>query len=285
MRPSLFTEDCAGAAAVTLRLLGGPRLDPPVSWMGGKRRHASTILAMMGLRSGLGADRVLLCDPGPWGWAWPVLLDPDGCRAVAAIVRGWAGRDPRQLWTELRDAGPPEDLQERVAAWLVLQIGNALGKPVEAGGTRWKTSGYAHLSHAARAAGFTERLHPGLVAERIASLEGVRASVTVHHGSALDTLTDTLPPNTYCYLDPPYRGRTGYGWDMPREQVVELARSRSDAGAFVMVSEAEPVEELTALGWEAHEITAAGRCGAGPEWVTSNRPVRARVAVQVGLFA
>lgn len=73
----------------------------------------------------------------------------------------------------------------------------------------------------------------------------------------------------YVYLDPPYQGATGYGWDMPRAEVLALARRWADAGAVVAVSEAEP---LPLEGWHHLELT---REGGKPEFLTLSRaPVR-----------
>ena len=69
-----WVEPFAGAAACAIRLVGGAWLSPPVAWMGGKRRLASSILAAMGAPEGR-PSRVVLADAGPWGWVWPLLLD------------------------------------------------------------------------------------------------------------------------------------------------------------------------------------------------------------------
>jgi len=123
-RPRAFVELCCGSAAVTLRLLGGPSANPPVSYMGGKRGFATTILGAMGLRSGIGADSVLLCDAGPWAHVWAVLSERESCLVVAEVLRGWAVEDPRALWERLRDEHRKDWdgwTEERAAGWLWLQ--------------------------------------------------------------------------------------------------------------------------------------------------------------------
>lgn len=91
-----WAELCAGAAATTLQLLGGSKVSPVVSWMGGKRRYAAGILGAMGLQPAQqGVESVLLADAGPWGWVWPVLLEQTSARAVAEVLRKWEGQDPR----------------------------------------------------------------------------------------------------------------------------------------------------------------------------------------------
>lgn len=129
-RPTLFVEPFAGAAAVSLRLVGGRRCQPVVSWMGGKRRYAQHILGAMGLRSGLGCDRLLLADAGTWGWVWPVLLAPQTRDLVVAKIRSWSNENPVELWNRLRDTPPMENVAERAAQWLWLQARAGSGVPV-----------------------------------------------------------------------------------------------------------------------------------------------------------
>lgn len=64
-----------------------------------------------------------------------------------------------------------------------------------------------------------------------------------------------LPEGSWVYMDPPYQGTTGYAHDLPREEVVRLARLWREAGANVCISEAEPIPELVAEGWHVVEIT------------------------------
>jgi hypothetical protein len=83
---------------------------------------------------------------------------------------------------------------------------------------------------------------------------------------------------SFVYLDPPYVGATGYGWDMPRAEVLALARRWADAGAVVAVSEAEP---LALEGWHHLELT---RDGGKPEWLTLSRAPARAPARQASLF-
>jgi len=115
----LFVELCAGSAAVTLRLIGGPNARPPISYMGSKRGLAHAIGAVLGLRSGQGADAVVLVEAGPWAKAWRLLTTPEGCRAVADVIRGWVGEDARALWDRLRAEPVPDGEAEAVGAWMV----------------------------------------------------------------------------------------------------------------------------------------------------------------------
>jgi len=93
------------------------------------------------------------------------------------------------------------------------------------------------------------------------------------------------------YMDPPYVNTTGYGHDLPRSEVVRLARAWADAGADVYISEAEPIGALVEDGWDVVEITSTRKgqkrtfsaqkrefltCSRAPAWTpgsTRQRPL------------
>lgn len=137
MKPRLFVELFAGSAAVSLRLLRAD-LRPPVAYMGSKNGLASAILAAAGLHPGEGAEAVLLCDAGPWGWAWQALAVPETCRAVAAVLRSWSGEHPKALWDRLAASPVPVELVERAATVLWLQGRTASNCPLIFDSERWQ---------------------------------------------------------------------------------------------------------------------------------------------------
>ena len=95
----------------------------------------------------------------------------------------------------------------------------------------------------------TER--PG-IATRLDSLPVLDATLT---DDARTVDPPQLPAGSWVYIDPPYVGTTGYGHALGRDEVVALARRWREAGAHVAVSEAEPIAELVADGWHAHELS------------------------------
>jgi hypothetical protein len=110
--------------------------------------------------------------------------------------------------------------------------------------------------------------------------------------TVLDGATDppTVPPGTIVYCDPPYLNTTGYASDLPRAEVVRLARAWADAGAWVVISEQEPIPELMADGWHAVDITDTRRgqkrtfSKQQREWLTLSRPPLWTPDVQVSLW-
>lgn len=100
-----------------------------------------------------------------------------------------------------------------------------------------------------------------------------------------------LPPGTVVYIDPPYVGTTKYADDLPRSEVVAMARRWADAGALVVISEQAPLPALMADGWHALDITATRKgqkrtfSKQQQEWLTMSQAPRWRPLVQQGLFS
>jgi len=337
----LFVELCAGTAALSLRLHGGPRARPPVSRMGNKQGYAAAILRTLGLRSGSGAARYLWCEPDP---GCRLLLtsytDPELRAAAAEIIRGWADEDPRALWERLRAEGPVREGEPREVARVVIMSGwSVTGSNLSSAYFRGPhgVSNGVHERSALTIAGASKRLNeappvpatilpdaravdPREVARWMLSVgwtmgsggrcvapgacpDGVNPAVSIPGMTArltsLPTLPATilpdarevqpatLPPGTVAYMDPPYANTTGYGHDLGRAEVCALAERWASAGAWVVISEAEP---LTELGWPSVEITGE-RVGQKRtfsrqqrEFLTMSKPPRWRPSVQSSLF-
>jgi 16S rRNA G966 N2-methylase RsmD len=122
-------------------------------------------------------------------------------------------------------------------------------------------------------------------AERIAECCDVPATILP---DARDIDPPQLPPGSVVYIDPPYVNTTGYAHDLGRDAVCEIAERWASAGAWVVISEAEPLAEL---GWHQVEITGE-RVGQKRtfskqqrEYLTMNRPPAWRPSIQSALFS
>jgi hypothetical protein len=323
--------------------------------MGAKTGYADTILRVLGLVPGQRAAAYLWCEPDP---GVRLLLEAyrDGAlaKAAAAIIRSWAGEDPRALWERLRAEGPPRcpdggaDAGE-VARWLYVikasqnSTGHAYGP--HCGGRNPRTGEASPFRLSVNRISIEEaptlpaaiapdarQVDPREVARHLfvvggsmlgdgkgiyggnligwtdgANGAGDKAPLSARLPKHLEALPvplpalihpdaravdpgPALPPGTVAYMDPPYVGTTGYAADLPRAEVVALARRWAAAGAVVCISEAEAIPELVAEGW--HSVRIDGE-RAGPrrtfskqqaEWLTLNRPPAWRPSVQGGLF-
>jgi hypothetical protein len=258
--------------------------------MGAKTGYADAVLRVLGLRPGQGAAHYHWCEPDP---GVRLLLeayrDPDLAREAASIIRGWVDEEPRALWERLRAEGPPRGADpgdvgvppREVARWAWVQ------RRTHPGNER----SFLHqvpVKPVADPAQQGHRWTPEQPAPLFEALPLMPATITPD-ARGIEPGPD-LPPGTVVYADPPYMGTTGYGNDLPRADVVALARRWAAAGATVAISEAEPIGDLTADGWSAVNITGQ-RVGSKrtfsrqqAEWVTMNRPPAWTPSEQCGLF-
>ena len=291
----LFVELCAGLASVSLVLQGGRHARPPVSRMGNKRGYAEAILWACGLRQGQGAHRFLWCEPDP---GCSALLraygQPEVLREAAEIIRGWSDEDPRELWERLKAEGPIKGAEAgEVARWAYVQRSANSGLPLREHdgiwGAWWSPSSGAMVERGRVGPehGKYQVSDQGM-ASRIADAPTFPAITVAPDAREIDP--PALPAGSVVFMDPPYVGTTGYGHDLPRAAVVEMARRWKHAGALVCISEQEALPELMAEGWHALDITSTRKgqkrtfSKQQAEWLTMSEAPRWRPAVQVGLF-
>ena len=309
----LLIELAAGTAALSWATAG---LKFPVSRMGSKSGYAYAILSALGLRAGEPLPAYLLNEPDQeLARTLALLASPGGAAAVAEVIRSWipcpAGhaeggadwclecarwtngadgaplgveayverkrdgtirrwasgpstgkQDARRLWERLRKERP-EASPEREGAWLFHEARTPSG-----GGFSQEENTHASGTFGADRA---------CIARRSAALSPLPATVIC--GRAEDVPPPPDCSRVLCYIDPPYLNTTGYAHLFPRAAVVAVARRWADAGAHVVISEAEAIPELIADGWRFVDIADA-RIGQKRtfskqqrEVLTSNRPL------------
>ena len=195
----------------------------------------------------------------------------DYCTPIAALAEGFdaAPTLPATIHPDARTVDPRE-----VARWAWL-VNRTMPQTLARGATDGGFNG--GNGKVATAAGIAAKM------ERYT----LPATITP---DARDVHPPALPPGTVCYMDPPYVGTTGYASDLPRSEVVALARRWQAAGARVCVSEAEPIPELVADGWHAVRIDGERQgqkrtfSRQQAEWLTLSHPPAWRPSVQAGLF-
>lgn len=290
-------ETCCATGALTLKLVGGPRAKPVISGMGCKQGFAGVILGLVGVRQGQGCEQVFFIEPGPWGLAWPILASRGD--EVAAVLRGWQGREPRALWDECKAIGWGEmEGPEEVGRW-VLVGGNAdahgnwtvgdhgHGAPESAASrvsavARWLVSIHWSFSGKGPDHGYGGPGCPGgdwgmeardealSLAKLAGKIPRLPVPLAVYHGSALDIapFADTTGEDLL-YCDPPYLNTTGYKDVIYAEDLKPRLLEWSEAGAMVLISEARPLAELMGPG--------GSRCGLMVRGRGRNVPSRSRV--------
>jgi hypothetical protein len=268
-----LVEPCCGSACLALHLLGARAAILP--YQGSKWRFR---LALAARASALGFDgppsRVVLTDPGPWGVAIGVVLDPLRRPGLVAGLRAFAEEDPASVFRRLHGAAPSAELTTFTAEFLFLQRLSFSGKAVGVRGGVWQSPGLNTSSAYGLPA--TDRF--GAVKPMIPSMIRVLEGYARLRSAAVDARPSPAAPpvgpqpRTLVYLDPPYADSTRYpDGVMDRGEVVALAEAWRAAGAAVMVSEQLG---LPLPGWERTRLYG-GRGDTSPfrgkqeEWVTS----------------
>lgn len=272
-RPKRFVELCCASAAVTLRLLGGKYMKPPVAQQGAKTGWATSILAAMGLYPGQGAEHIALVDLGPWAAVWSSLLAPSEREAVYDVLMSWRYEDEEDLWYRCRDKRPlaiangEAPTAEEIASWLWLHARSFNNKGPEAGFTP---------SQSRNGVAVWGAVGVQAVAERVAELD--KLPDVKWRVSRYPVQSVVVPPDgagTYVYFDPPYKGTTGYLHQCERSEVIRVAQRWAEAGAVVAVSEAEPIP---IPGWHHLQIDHSRRgqqrrfSVQQEEWLTLSQP-------------
>lgn len=171
------------------------------------------------------------------------------------------------------------------AQWLWLLARAERGKPPLFEGGRWlmpRSAASGEGLDGLHQAGQGGVLRPGTVAGRLEELSAAPfQGAAVYHGPAEDLYPTGDHTGTCVLIDGPYKKATGYGFDCPRERQVEVARRWSDAGAAVVVCEAEGLARELGGDFLDLDLSPLPEAGKGPEWVTSNRPFPAAVLDRV----
>jgi hypothetical protein len=220
--------------------------------------------------------------------------DADTLRAAAALCREWgtaAGEEgQRELWARLKAEGPPGEYSAREVA----RVAAVQARTVSQAGLRAFGGGdgdYVPIIIAGNSPATGTRRYsneaPAAKLEAIAAGRWPRTRL-YRDVREIEPVADAL-----LYADFPYFGTMSYGPDdIARPEALDVMRRWHAAGAFVMASEAVPLDGDLGAGWWAVDIgtarTGKARTGSNrgcvSEWVTMNRAPAWRPAVQSGLF-
>lgn len=266
-RTYTLVEPCCGLAALTLHLLGARQALLP--YQGSKWRFRRELAALLAAVGAVGAPaRVVLDDVGPSRHVLATVLRAGPRQAVIDELELLGRLDARAVYGALHRHRAPRNEVAFAAQFLFLQrlafSGKAVSVSSETGA--WVSAGFnatsAYGTEATERFGAVRPMVRGL----LDVLRGYTFDVEVGGGARDHDLVVT-------YIDPPYRQGTRYpAGHLDRPGVVALARSALNQGR-VVVSEAEPVEELIAHGWTARRLAARSGHGAPfrgkhEEWVT-----------------
>lgn len=247
-------EGCAGTAALTLHLCGFTK--PLLAYQGSKWRYRKELEEILIQNSFSGPpSSVELYDVGPWCSVIETLVKNKS--DVVSLLKEYLEIDPKKLFDLLQNKNTPTNEVGFAAEFLFLQRLAYSGKAVGSSSGKWKSPGFNITSAYGLAAtdkfGKINPVLPSLI--KIIEESDFSTIPLTPHGSV--PKSGVKIQRTAIYLDPPYQGTTKYpdGF-LKRDDLVKIALGWNDAGAFVMVSEAKPISELTDLGWQSICISA-----------------------------
>jgi hypothetical protein len=271
-------EPCCGTASLSLHLLGAKQALLP--YQGSKWRYRKPLEQLVRELGFVGApSTAVLTDAGPLGLVMDTLGDRRVLKKVILELEALEQEDPLKIFTWLNGSSPPRDKALFSARFLFLQRLSFSGKAVGVIGHRWVSPGFNKTSAYGLAStnkfGKINPMIPSLLRVLRGYLEDLPYGVIFsNQGQAFRPPHEKIAGRTLVYLDPPYKDSTDYpNGAMLREEVVELAQAWASAGASVVVSEGEPISELTNKSW-AYQRISAGRNdtskfrGKQEEWVT-----------------
>lgn len=272
------------------------RLVAPCSYQGGKQRVAaeladyilsrergrgrvfdvccgSGVVTLAFLSRGVLPSEITMCDAGSWGAFWRAVGSGE---FDSSKFRAYCDALPRDLTkvksflSELSRAPADED---EVYCFLLMQAGAFGGKPVWRDGSVWRTPGFR--SYWEPTATSVRRspmnpLQPGVeeLYRRVSVIAERCLGLTVVHGDAFGVLPSLSRGDVrFVYVDPPYEGVTGYGFEFNVNAFVSAVRSLSDAPVYV--SEGRPLSGDAVRLFSSHKggITA-NRAVQHEEWLS-----------------
>lgn len=255
----MFVELCAGLASVTLHLFG---TKPPVARVGSKAGYAADVARLLELER---PEKALLVEADPHLANLLEYLVQDA-RALAHVIAGreWDVGSPTAVWRACRrERFDAEGPMTRAAAHLVWICGARGGIGGFKGEHKLRPSVDGFIPSRASLLRRLERLADVLPAGKIS----VRCE---------DARRVRPRKNAVVYIDPPYQDRQGFGYELPRADMLAVARRWAAVGCRVGISEAEP---LPLLGWRSRALIRHGQnrrslTQATSEWLTYNGGAR-----------
>lgn len=230
-----LVELCAGSAALSMWCLGRRR--PPIPYMGSKAAWAEDLAHWLRCDR---PDRVVLVEPGIWGYWWTWAKRPGALADTREAVLSTADWTWDRLLAEGPDGGPLG-----WARWLRISALEFKKLPVTWDGQSWRCKRqeprqsygvYATRYSATRVAAALD----------LPSLDHVEVVI----GDAREA---AVIPGAAVLLDPPYVGteRTYVDSAFPRPDVVAVAQRWAAEGCRIAVTEAAPVE---IPGWRSRPL-------------------------------
>lgn len=273
-------------------ILPEAKLEPPVTYQGGKVRLAEAIVAnielgpsarfydlccgsgavaIAAINDGMPPEQVTMCDCGPWGLVWEAVgsgtfdlaVFADYCRAVPL--------DPKRIKPYMEALYKEPAGKHAIYRFLLLQAAAIGGKAIGLlDGTWVRGSGFRDYWLPTGASSRRSPVNPmmPMPATILRRMELLVRGMRGMHGICGDAAHVDVPTGAVAYIDPPYAETTGYPAAL---DVQATARRIAATGSDCWVSEGRPLTDDSVRLSEGRAkggITGQRKRAAHEEWLS-----------------
>ena len=273
------------------------KLRVPCSYQGGKQRVASEIvdsllesaqsettmfydlccgsgaISVELVNRGVNPRRIVMLDGSSWGAFWSAI--GAGKFAVTAFkdFLGALPSEKRALKTHMNSLAAQPVIMNEAELYPLLQACSFGGKQIWRNGDRWENAFFRDFWEPTATSVRRSPANPmqpnALELERrVYALSQEMRGITCIHADIFSVLEQPIPDDSVVYVDPPYRGTTGYGLGFNIDAFVEKYLESNSATLFI--SEGVPLaDEAKKLSFGGPKGGISGvRSGKHEEWLS-----------------
>ena len=195
---------------------------------------------------GVHPSRIVMLDLSPWGSFWSAVGSGTFNMDVFDQLLSKLPGDKRKVKAHMSALSAPSIRDYKVELYPVLQACSFGGKQIWREGERWANSFFRDYweptaTSVRRSPANPMQPSPTELRRRVDALVNGMRGVTSLNNDIMTALGDPFPNDAVVYVDPPYRGTTGYGFGF--DVTVFASRFREVNRAPLFVSEGIPLTD------------------------------------------
>jgi hypothetical protein len=277
-------------------------LKPPTSYQGGKARIAKKIasiliaegnkkyydlccgsgaVSLQLVNSGVSPDQIIMLDRGPWGLVWKAVGEGsfDLTKLESHIDK--MPKNPVDIQPYIKALAKQPVGKDAIYTFLLLQASSFGSKPIWIDGISWKNCSFRRYWMPTPTSNRRSPVNPmmPMPSTLLERMRGICKQMKGVTGVCDDIQQVVIETPATVYIDPPYLGRTGYGFDF---DAVEYAKK---LGAKCFLSEGQKLSPSATLMAGSSDRRKGGISGvkkvkANEEWLNVFTPSKDDLIIQ-----
>ena len=233
-------------------------LKAPVAYQGGKSRLASAIVDIIYdankdhyydlccgsgavsielIKRGVSPSQIHMVDQGPWGLFWKNIGENNFDKIIFQKIINKIPKDPTKIQDYVKQLSQQPVSEDQCYIFLILQAASFGSKPIWNDDKRWKNCSFRSYWKPTPTSKRRSPVNPMMpmpetLYNRVISIADVMAGVNGYHQ---DIHSVKILPNSVVYIDPPYEGRTSYGYHCDAQAIA------SSSNELCYISEGAPL--------------------------------------------